>query len=254
MLILLSPAKTLDYANPGFSSTLSPRMLDKSQKLIEVLRKLDTKEIMQKMDISEKLAILNKERYENYHYPLSDQEGKTAIHAFKGDVYQGLEIDDFTEDELLRAHKRIRILSGLYGLLRPFDLILPYRLEMGTNLPCHEHKNLYEFWGEDITNLINEDAQAENYPWVINLASQEYFKSVKPPLLKPNLLTIKFLERRNGTLKTISFNAKKARGEMARALVLENIFSPNEIKNLSVSGYHYSPTYSSVEEYTFIKE
>jgi uncharacterized protein len=253
MLILLSPAKTLDYSKPGSPSKLKPRMLDKSQKLVEVLRKLDTEEIMQKMAISKKLAILNKERYEDYHYPLRDKEGKTAIHAFKGDVYQGLKIDDFTEHELSSANRRIRILSGLYGLLRPCDLILPYRLEMGTNLTCHGHKNLYEFWGEDIANLINKDASEENYQWVINLASQEYFKSVKPHLLKPNLLTIKFLDRRDGALKTISFNAKKARGEMARALVLDNIFSPNEIKNLSVSGYQYSPDHSSEEEYIFIK-
>jgi cytoplasmic iron level regulating protein YaaA (DUF328/UPF0246 family) len=254
MLILLSPAKTLDYENPGYPSTHSPRFLEKSQKIIDTLRQLSKDEIMQMMSISETLAKVNKDRYQNFHYPLSKNQGKSAIHAFKGDVYQGLAVEDFDEHELKEANRRIRILSGLYGLLRPLDLILPYRLEMGTPLALNGHKNLYEFWGDKITDMINIDAKSENHEWVINLASNEYFKSVKTEKLTLPILTLRFLEMRNGQLKTISFNAKKARGEMARAILLENISEPVALKNISVSDYVFSPKHSTQLEYIYLKE
>ena len=221
MIAIVSPAKTLDFSPYEIDTLSSPRLLEHSDRLVSILRKKRVKSLMQLMDISENLASENYERYQAYAPPFTVENAKPAVLAFKGDVYLGLDADSFTPAELAYAQDHLRILSGLYGLLRPLDLIQAYRLEMGTALKNRRGKNLYEFWGERITKLLQEDLAAGNHQYLVNLASKEYFKSIQPALLGVPVIDIHFKERRNGVLKVISFNAKKARGAMTRALITE---------------------------------
>lgn len=205
------------------------------------------------MNISEGLALLNAGRFENYKRPFQEPMSKQAILAFKGDVYIGLDAESFEEEDFQFAQKYLRILSGLYGLLRPLDVIYPYRLEMGTELKVGRKKNLYEFWGEKITDMINEDLSVSHSEYIINLASKEYFHVVKDNKLKGKLINIFFQEDRNGILKTISFNAKKARGGMTRQIIREKITTPAEIKDLVIDDYKFDTYRSSEDGYYFIK-
>jgi uncharacterized protein len=253
MIVLLSPAKTLDYSPADYPKYTEPRLLNKSDKLIQTLQKKSVNSLRKLMDVSENIARLNRERYAGYHTPFLPGESKQAILAFKGDVYTGLDADTLEADDLEFAQKHIRILSGLYGLLAPLDLMYPYRLEMGTSLKVGRKKNLYEFWDDKITSLINEDLATVNGKFIINLASVEYFKSVHKNKLSGTLINIHFQENRNGDLKVISFNAKKARGGMTRQIILERIENPEEIKELKVDGYSYSANLSDSHNWYFIK-
>lgn len=225
MLLLLSPAKTLDFETAGPKTHSQPVLLEKSLPLIERLRKMDSGGIQQLMKVSENIATLNVERYRSFSTPFDLENAKQAAFAFKGDVYRGLEVEDFTTEELEYAQQTIGILSGLYGLLRPLDLIQPYRLEMKTRLDVAEHKNLYEYWGSQITDQINALEQKS----VVNVASKEYFKAVKPKELKGDLWSVEFKERRNGVYKIISFNAKHARGLLCRYAVKNRLQRPEEL-------------------------
>lgn len=253
MIVLLSPAKTLDETPVHGLQSSQPRLLPQSAQLIRKLRRQSVADLQSLMSISENLAVLNRQRYQNYQEEFTEENAKPAALMFKGDVYTGLEADQFSEQELAFAQRHLRILSGLYGLLRPLDLIQPYRLEMGTRLPVGRKKNLYAFWGQQITDLVNEDLAQSDGDTIVNLASQEYFQSVQPEQLNGQLLNIHFKEDRNGKLKVISFNAKKARGKMAQLIVREGITTAEPLQELVVDDYVYQADLSSANDWVFAK-
>ncbi|MGB3800419.1 MAG: peroxide stress protein YaaA [Lewinella sp.] len=249
MLILLSPAKTLDMSSVDVPAS-SPRVLDDTQQLMSGLRRKSEADLMELMSISEKLAALNHERFQKFEEGVA---GKPALLAFQGDVYQDLQASDFNERELDFADQQIRILSGLYGLLRPRDLMQAYRLEMGTNLDTRCGSNLYEFWGEKITDLLNEDLQQDGTDLVLNLASKEYTKSLQEDRIKGRILNVQFKERRDGKLRFITYNGKRARGMMARLITLEGIREAEPLKELVVNDYVYSAEHSTEHDWMYIK-
>ena len=205
------------------------------------------------MNVSDKIASLNVARYQNYGTPFNLDNAKQAALAFKGDVYLGLEAESFDEADFEFAQNHLRILSGLYGLLKPLDLMQPYRLEMGTPLKRGRKKNLYEFWDTKITQLINEDLANTAGETIINLASKEYFHSVKTNLLNGKLIHLHFKEDRGGTLKVISFNAKKARGGMAQQIIKNRVIDPETIQTFVVDGYTFESSLSDDNNFMFIK-
>ncbi len=253
MLILLSPAKTLDFSHIHTPAVTEPRLLASSKKLVRTLRKKSAAELQFLLRISEKLAAQNYERYQQFTTPFTTHNAKPAVLAFKGDVYLGLEADTFSEAELTFAQSHLRILSGLYGVLRPLDLMQAYRLEMGTRLAYNGTSNLYEFWGDRITRLLNTDLRDSGSDTILNLASQEYFKAVDTDKLKGNLLTIHFKEKRNDKYQVIAFNAKKARGRMAHLIVKEGITDPADLQELVINDYIYNADLSTPTDwlYTF---
>ncbi len=255
MLIVISPAKTLDYETPATTaSNTLPDYLEDSAELITQLRTLSPPEVSSLMGISAKLGDLNFGRFLNWQPDFTPENAKQALLAFKGDVYTGLDAESLSEDALLWAQHHLRILSGLYGLLRPLDLMQPYRLEMGTKFTNSRGKNLYEFWGHKITDGLNQVIKNENTDLLINLASNEYFKSVKPGKLNADIITPVFKDWKNGKYKIISFYAKKARGFMSRYMIENKIEDPEKIKQFDVGGYAYQPAMSSAREWVFTRE
>lgn len=254
MIILLSPAKTLDYSPTEIKEFHQPRFSDEAQTLVKKLKKSSVGGLQALMGISEKLAKENVNRYKTFSEEFTTENAKQAALAFKGDVYLGLEANTFKKNDLKFADKHLRILSGLYGLLRPLDLMQPYRLEMGTSLKVGRKKNLYEFWGSQITDLINNDLSESKSKLILNLASKEYFKSVRVDELDAPVLNIHFQENRGGKYKVIAFNAKKARGRMAHLVIKERIKDPEELKGLEVNGYRYNQKLSSPGNWSFTIE
>lgn len=254
MLFLLSPAKTLDYSEPANETHSQPRLLDRSQELVDLLRKKTVSDLQRLMNISEDLAVLNAERYADYRTPFTLDNAKQALLAFKGDVYQGLGAEKFNEADLAYAQRHVRILSGLYGLLRPMDLMQPYRLEMGTRLSNGHGKNLYDFWGATITDLINRDLEQLEHKAVINLASKEYFKAVDSGKLEGELYDVDFKEKReDGSYRIIAVYAKKARGMMSRYAVRHRLTKPAELKGFDLDGYAFNEELSEERHYVFTR-
>lgn len=253
MLILLSPAKSLNFEPTDHTEYSMPRLLDNSDRLVKELKKKSARSLKKLMSVSDAIAELNVQRFQEYERPFAFGSAKQAVLAFDGDVYTGMQAETFTEEDLDFAQEHLRILSGLYGLLRPMDLIRAYRLEMGTKLRTGRRKNLYEFWGDKITELINEDLAETEGNVILNLASQEYFKSVNTKKLAGRLVSVHFKENRKGELKVISFNAKKARGAMAALAIKHRIIDPEELKELTPEGYDFSPEHSSADELMFLK-
>lgn len=252
MLTLLSPAKTLDFETPPVTDQSSmPDYLDESACLIDILREYSSDDVAALMKLSSKLADLNVQRYSDWEIPFPKGQAKAAILAFKGDVYTGLDADNLSEADLDYAQDHLRILSGLYGLLRPLDLILPYRLEMGTKLENSSGKDLYAFWDEKLTDAINELTGASGINTVVNLASNEYFKAVSRKKLKANLVTPVFKDEKNGKYKIISFYAKKARGMMAAYQIRERIEDAEDLKAFDVVGYRYNEEESTATDWVF---
>lgn len=254
MIILLSPAKTLDFSPAELKEHSQPRLLDKSELLINKLKKQSANSLKKLMSVSDNIAQLNAARYKSYATPFTLDNAKQAALAFKGDVYTGLEAETFNAKELAFAQQSIRILSGLYGLLKPLDLMQAYRLEMGTRLKVGRKKDLYEFWDDRITELINQDLESTGANTIINLASQEYFRSVKKDQLAGKLITVHFKEQRGEVLKVIAFNAKKARGRMAHLIVKEKIKRPTVLQTLVVNDYIYQEQLSNDTDWVFVKE
>lgn len=254
MLILLSPAKTLDMDPTDLALHTQPEALADSRKLIDVMRKKSAGSVAKLMGLSPKLAELNVERYRDYETPFTLNQGsKQALLAFKGDVYRDWPHDSYSEEDYHYAQDHLRILSGLYGALRPMDLIFPYRLEMGTKLKTRRGKTLYDFWGSRITAQLNEALQAQGDRTVVNLASNEYFKSVKVPELKAELVTPTFLDTKNGATKIISFFAKKARGQMAHWIIKERVTSPVDLRTYTLDGYAWDASRSLDNKPTFVR-
>ena len=253
MLILLSPAKTLDMTPVAAEATL-PRLLEDTKKLADALKKKSRSKLQDMMHISESLADLNHQRYQDFHLPFTNENAKPSVLAFRGDVYQDLEAETFSDKEMAFANKQIRILSGLYGVLRPNDLMQAYRLEMGTRLKNRRGANLYDFWGDRITNLINADLKEQGEQLVLNLASQEYFKSVNTKKLAARLLTAHFKEAHNGKYRVVAFNAKRARGRMAKLITLEGITTAEPLKDLVVNDYVFSEALSTENDWVWVRE
>lgn len=254
MLMLISPAKSLDMqaACPKIDPTHA-RFLDDSQQLIDQLQEFTPEEIKNLMGISEKLSELNYQRFQSWTQ-LADAEQCLTLFAFKGDVYQGLAAETFSVDEVEFAQQHLRILSGLYGLLRPLDLMQAYRLEMGTKLKNRYGANLYAFWGDKIAELIKADMPAKEAPELVNLASNEYFKAVKPKLIDGSLITPVFKDFKNGHYKIISFYAKKARGMMVNYAIKHKITQAEELKNFTSAGYRYADELSDTKQWVFIRD
>ena len=253
MLFLISPAKSLDLEATDISLKSKPRLLADSTKLIKNLRQKSHDDIKSLMHLSDNLAALNVERYKSYSLRYSDEIGKQAVLAFKGDVYQGMDVSDFDDADFEYAQQHLRILSGLYGLLKPMDMMQPYRLEMGTRLANDNGTNLYKFWDDKITKLVNKDLKASGSQNVINLASNEYFKSIQKKEIKGNLYNVKFLDEKNGQYKVISFFAKKARGMMCRFAIKHKISNPEDLKGFDLGGYAFSEEMSVGNDWTFIR-
>lgn len=255
MLALISPAKTLDYesALPTDSHTL-PRLLAHSQELIDVSRTLSASEIANLMSVSEKIANLNVERFRDWQADFDFSNARQAMFAFKGDVYTGLDAYSLSAADIEFAQQHLRMLSGLYGLLRPLDLMMPYRLEMGTKLKNPRGSNLYEFWGTIITDLINEDLAAAKSELLVNIASDEYYKSVKESKIQAEIIKPVFLDQKNGKYKVISFYAKKARGLMARYIIENKIERAEDLKGFNSDGYYFDADSSLKGELVFKRD
>ncbi|MDM1271898.1 peroxide stress protein YaaA [Acinetobacter indicus] len=255
MLALISPAKTLDYesALPTDSHTL-PRLLAHSQELIDVSRTLSASEIANLMSVSEKIANLNVERFRDWQADFDFSNARQALFAFKGDVYTGLDAYSLKDQDIDYAQQHLRMLSGLYGLLRPLDLMMPYRLEMGTKLKNPRGSNLYEFWGTIITDLINEDLAVAKSELLVNIASDEYYKSVKESKIQAEIIKPVFLDQKNGKYKVISFYAKKARGLMARYIIENKIERAEDLKGFNSDGYYFDADSSLKGELVFKRD
>ena len=252
MLAILSPAKTLDYETPLKTKLNSQPIYGReSNQLIKTLRTFEPFEVASLMKISDKLADLNHKRYVEWRNKPAESKTRPAALAFKGDVYQGLEAESFNDNDLKFAQRHLRILSGLYGLLRPLDVIQPYRLEMGTKLKTSKGQNLYDYWGTKLTTGLNEALKESKEGTLVNLASNEYFGAVQPKLLEGSLLNIGFKEKRNGQLKFVSFSAKKARGLMAKFIIKERLKNPDDLKNFDLEDYKFNNKLSSELDWTF---
>ena len=259
MQIVISPAKTLDFETPAVTKTFShPTFLDKSQLLINNLSKKSVQDIAILMKLSDKLAALNVARFGSWQQPFTCENAKQAILAFKGDVYTGLDAETLSEDDFTFAQQHLNILSGLYGLIKPLDLIQPYRLEMGTKLAQGSWQNLYQFWGNTLTQQLNHNCEAQqncgDMAVVINLASNEYFKAVQAKDLQARLITPIFKDQKNGQYKIISFFAKKARGMMVRFIVDNRITDVEQLKAFDYAGYYFSPGQSKADDWVFLRE
>ncbi|WP_318366864.1 peroxide stress protein YaaA [Enterobacter sp.] len=252
MLILISPAKTLDYQSPLATARYTqPELLDHSQQLIKVARELTASDVKALMGISDKLADLNVTRFHDWQPDFTPDNARQAILAFKGDVYTGLQAETFSEADFDFAQQHLRMLSGLYGVLRPLDLMQPYRLEMGIRLQNANGSDLYQFWGDTITDKLNEALAAQGDEIVINLASDEYFRAVKPKKLKAEMIKPVFLDEKNGKFKVISFYAKKARGLMSRYIIENRLTKPEQLKAFDVDGYFFDEETSGKGELVF---
>jgi len=254
MLIVISPAKTLDYATPaGTRKFTQPQYLEQSEILNRVLQTYTPARLGKLMSISSDLAQLNAARNLQWAPPFSLNNARQAIFAFRGDVYTGLDIASFDEADLAYTQQHLRILSGLYGLLRPLDLMQPYRLEMGTSLPTDRGKNLYQFWGDTLTDGINNALKKAGSAVVVNLASQEYFNAVDARLLNGELLTPVFKDYSKGQYKVISFFAKKARGMMAAWILKQRIEDPAGLLVFNETGYCHDPELSTAQSPVFVR-
>ena len=254
MLYVVSPAKNLDYETPAQTQThTQPELVEQAAELAQVCRKLTPADLSQLMSISDKLAGLNAARFEQWVPEFNLENSKQAVLAFNGDVYAGMEAQSFSEQELAYAQNHLRILSGLYGLLKPLDLMQPYRLEMGTKLENPKGKNLYEFWGNTITDKLNEQLAASNSSYLVNLASTEYFKSVKKKNINAELITPSFKDWKNGQYKMISFFAKKARGMMVQYLVKNQVEDLAGLLKFDMAGYEYNEELSKPNEPCFTR-
>lgn len=255
MLTLLSPAKTLDFETPPVTQTASqPALLEQAEILVDDLRDLSAVDLSNLMSISERLGSLNHRRFAEWSTPFDKTNAKQAVLAFKGDVYVGLDAESFSADDFKFAQKHLRILSGLYGVLRPLDLIQPYRLEMGTRFENERGRNLYEFWGDRISDELNKQLKSLRSNTVVNLASNEYFKSVNTDLLDADVVAPVFKDLKNGTYKVISFYAKKARGIMSAWIIKNRIDDSEQLEGFDGWGYRYSADMSEPGELLFVRD
>lgn len=255
MLMVISPAKKLDVESPStVKKNTQPLFLPDAEQLIDELKKLAPQEVSSLMHISDKLGTLNYDRYQEWQLPFTPDNAKQAILTFKGDVYVGLDAESLSKSELDFAQQHLSILSGLYGVLRPLDLMQAYRLEMGTRFENTRGNNLYAFWGDKITQQLNKQLKKNKSQTLVNLASTEYFKSVDISSLNADIVTPIFKDQKNGVYKIISFYAKKARGLMAAYAIKNGITDAKGLKRFTVDGYAYQADQSNDKEWVFTRE
>ena len=255
MLTIISPAKSLNFndLNKEVKSSV-PNYLNQSQEIISIIKQLENKELMDLMSISQDLAQLNYDRFQNWSLPFNTNNSKQAVFSFNGGVYQCLDIDTFNNDDLDYCQNHLRILSGLYGLLKPLDLIQAYRLEMGTKFSINGTKNLYDFWKETITNSINQEIKDQGHKYLLNLASNEYFNSIDEKKINAEIIYPVFKDFKNGEYKIISFYAKKARGLMSRYHIKNKVETLEDIKSFNEQGYYFSSEMSENNKIVFIRD
>jgi len=252
MRFIISPAKKLNEARTHNDIPYTiPQCLKQSIALMDVLQEKDSFEIASLMKLSMNLADLNVSRFQQWHTPFTPENAKQAVFSFAGDAYQGLDAETLSADDLNFAQDHLRILSGLYGLLRPLDLIQPYRLEMGTKLATDQGSNLYDFWGSSITDLLNQELKDDSA--LINLASQEYYKSIQAKHIHSQIVTPEFKENKNGTYKVIGIFAKRARGLLARYIIQNRITDVENIKGFNMGGYVWNPALSDIKHWVFTR-
>ncbi len=255
MLIVISPAKSLDYETPPVTSKYTvPEFLEESEKLVGKLKKMSPGQLSKLMNISKDLGELNFQRYQNWTLPFTPENAKQAVMAFNGDVYQGLQANSFSEEKLELAQEKLRILSGLYGVLKPLDLIQPYRLEMGTKLNYYRSKDLYDFWNPQLSKTIKKAVDNAGGNVLVNLASREYFKSIDNKILKTEIIKPEFRDLRNGKYIIISFFAKKARGLMTRFILENNIKKVSDLQAFDLDGYNFNPRMSQSNKPVFTRD
>lgn len=254
MIIVISPAKSLyDKCPIHFEKSTPIDFLPEAEKIVSLLKKKKPAQLARLMDISPKLAELNFQRFQAWSLPFTPENSWQAVLMFNGDVYQGLKAETFTDAEFRLAQQKLRILSGVYGLLKPLDLIQAYRLEMGTNLPVARKKNLYDFWKVKITAKLNQELEQNGQKLLINLASNEYFSAIDTRKLNARVITPSFKENKDGKYQIVSFFAKKARGLMSRFIVQNNISDPEEMKAFDLEGYYFNNQLSGVNDWVFTR-
>lgn len=256
MIAILSPAKKLneDKTETALSFNTEARFLDESEYLMEYLKNMKTKAIGKLMDLSPNLAELNFERFQTWTKEHNEENSKAAILTFNGDAYLGLNASNFNADDFEFAQNHLRILSGLYGLLRPTDLIKPYRLEMGRKLNTKKHDNLYGFWGNKICEQLNKDIEQSGSPYLINVASNEYFRAANAKQIKAKIITCEFKQLKGEEYKTIMTYAKKARGMMSRFIIKNKINTPEDLLAFDMDGYSYNPKMSNDYNLVYTRE
>lgn len=250
MLVVISPAKRLDWSEQSVAAT-EPAMQDDAVRLAKTAKNLTLGKLKALMDLSDDLARLNRDRFQAFS--ATPENTRPAVYAFAGDTYQGLEAASLSQDEIAYAQDHLRILSGLYGLLRPLDAIQPYRLEMGSRLKTRRGANLYDYWRNDISKALNEQAELTGTDTLINCASQEYFGAVAPKALRLRVIAPVFMEDKNGQPKIVSFFAKKARGAMARFVVQNRVTQAEGLKDFDAGGYSYRPELSEDNKPVFVR-
>jgi len=253
MIFLISPSKTQDFTPSSISYSTTSELIDQSDLLINTLKGFSEEQLRSLMKISEKLATLNHQRFQDFHLPFDLKNSKQALLAFKGDVYDGIDVDNYTDDDFRFAQKSMRILSGLYGILRPLDLIQPYRLEMGTKLTTDRGSNLYSFWDDRITRILNREMDSSSDRTIVNLASLEYFKVIQKKKLDGRILTLSFKENKNGIFKVIGIYAKKARGMMSDFIIQNRIEDVGQLKEFSGGGYSYQDKLSTADNWVYTR-
>jgi len=255
MLTVISPAKTLDFDSvPITRRATQPRFLQRAATLVEDARELSPADLRELMGVSQTIAELNHRRFMNWSQPFTTGNARQAILAFRGDVYTGLDADSLSPEDLDYAQGHLRILSGLYGLLRPLDLMQAYRLEMGLKFANRGGRNLYEFWGDSITEQLRLDMKKSGSPILVNLASSEYFRAIRPGALDADVITPVFKDLRGGKYRVISFFAKKARGQMARYIIDQQLEDPAKLKRFRIGGYRYNRGESTARELVFTRD
>ncbi|OSI11007.1 peroxide stress protein YaaA [Neisseria zoodegmatis] len=255
MLFVLSPAKNLNEKDPSPTSQYTqPELLTEAEKLMAELRPLSPQQLAELMHVSDKIALLNAERNSAWHTPFTPENAKQAVYMFNGDVYEGLDAVSLNETAISYLQNHVRLLSGLYGVLRPLDLMQPYRLEMGTPFANSRGKNLYEYWGGRIADTLNRTLAETGDNTLINLASQEYFKAVDTQKLNARIITPVFKDEKNGQYKIISFYAKRARGLMVRYAAEHAVTEPEQLKNFDYEGYAFNAATSNENEWVFLRK
>lgn len=255
MLFVISPAKSLDFDSAALTDVFTqPQFLEDAKNLVGTMRQYSSEDIMNMMKVSENIADLNVERYQAWSIPFTEQNAKQAIYAFKGDVYTGIAVESAEQPQLDYLQEQVRILSGLYGVLKPLDLMQAYRLEMGTKVENSRGANLYAFWGDKITNFLNDELAAQPQPILVNLASNEYYKSIKAKNINARIVTPVFKDLKNDQYKIISFYAKKARGLMIRYAADHQVSNVEALKDFDYGGYAYNEVLSSDNEWVFTRD
>lgn len=255
MLILLSPSKTLDFENqPPIDEYTQPEYIDEVKELVDILEDYSVEQLGELMDISQNLSELNVERYDSFEFPFDLDNAKQSIFAFQGDVYKDFDFDAYGDSEYEFLQDHVRILSGLYGILRPLDVMQPYRLEMGTKLENPRGDDLYEFWGDKLTESVNRALDAQGDDIILNLASNQYFRSLNKDELDGRIISPSFKDERNGSYMVISFYLKRLRGTMTDFVIKNDVTNPEELTEFDRNDYYYSPERSTEDEPVFLRD